>query len=172
MANKDFPRGFWPYAHLCGGEIRTMEFTLTTGATVYKGDVLKIVAGGTVEVAAADIGLAAIGVAADYVDDSASAGGKKVLVYADPYIIFGCQMDDAGTASTAADVGQTANHLAGSGSSTTKLSGHELDMSDIGTGAQFKILGLIPEPNNDWGANCDVMVVFNEHLFKAAVAGV
>ena len=172
MANRDNPRGFWPYAHLCGGEIRTMEFVVTTGATVYKGDVLKIVAAGTVEPASADIGLAAIGVAADYVDDSASAGGKKVLVYADPYIMFGCQMDDVGTASTAADIGQTANHLVTAGSTTTKMSGHELDMSDIGTGAQFKIIGLIPEPDNAWGANGDLVVIFNEHLYKAAVAGV
>lgn len=172
MANKDNPRGFWPHSHLCGGEIRMNEYTLTTGATVYKGDVLKIVAGGTVEAAAADIGLAAIGIAADFVDDSASAGGKKVLVYDDPYIIFGCQMDDVGTASTAADIGQTANHLVTAGNATTKMSGHELDMSDIGTGAQFKVLGLIAEPENAWGANCDVKVLFNEHLYKAAVAGV
>lgn len=172
MANKDNPKGLWPYAHLSGGEIRTMEFVVTTGVTIFKGDVLKIVAGGTVEPAAADIGATAIGVAAGHVDDSASAGGKKVLVYADPNIIFGAQMDDAGTASTAADVGATANHLVTAGSSVTKMSGHELDMSDIGTGAQLKIIGLIPEPGNDWGANCDVAVIFNEHFFKAAVAGV
>jgi len=172
MANKDNPKGFWPYAHLCGGEIRTMEFTVTTGATIYKGDVLKIVAGGTVEPAAADIGITGIGVAATYVDDSASAGGKEVMVYADPNIIFGVQMDDVGTASTAADVGATANHLVTAGSTTTKMSGHELDMSDIGTGAQLKIIGLIPEPDNAWGANCDVAVIFNEHFYKAAVAGV
>lgn len=172
MANADSPRGFWPTRHMCGGQIRTKEYTLTTGATAYQGDLMKIVAAGTVEAATVDIGLACIGVAAEYVTDSGSAGNKKILVYDDPYIAFGIQMDDAGTASTAADVGQTANHLAGAGSATTKISGHELDMSDIGTGAQLKIVGLIDEPNNAWGANCDVEVLINEHFYKAAVAGV
>jgi hypothetical protein len=172
MANTDNPRGFWPVRHLCGGEIRTNSYTLTTGATVYKGDVVKAVAAGTIEAAAADIGEAAIGIAAEYKADAASAGGISVQVYDDPWIVFGVQMDDAGTVSTSADVFNTANHLAGSGSSTTKLSGHELDMSDINTGAQFKLLGLVSDPNNSWGANCDVEVIFNEHLFKYPVSKV
>ena len=172
MANTDTPIGFWPLYNFVGGEIRTTEYTLTTGATVYRGDLLKIVAAGTVEAAAADIGITAIGVAAEYVTDSGSAGGKKILVYDNPYLVFGVQMDDAGTASTAADVGQTANHLAGSGSTTTKMSGHELDMSNIGTGAQLKIVGLINEQNNTWGANCNIAVMFNEHFYKAAGEGI
>jgi len=174
MANIDAPVGFFPVRHLTGGEIRTNEYVLTTGQTVYRGDLLKVVAGGTVQVAAADIGLSAIGVAAEYVSDSDSAGGKTVKVYDDPYIVFGVQMDDVGTDSTSADIFATANHLAGSGSTTTYLSGHELDMSDIGTGAQLKILGLCMtrDANNAWGGNADVEVIFNEHLFKAAVAGV
>lgn len=174
MANIDAPIGFFPTRHLTGGEIRVAEYVLTTGATVYKNDLVKVVAAGTVEAGAADVGVIALGVAAEYKADTASAGGILVKVYDDPYIVFGVQMDDVGTASTSADVFQTANHVAGSGSTTTFLSGHELDMSDIGTGAQFKILGLCNtrDANNTWGANADVEVMFNEHLYKAAVAGV
>lgn len=171
MANKDNPRGFWPVKHLGGGEIRMREYTLTTGATAYQGDLLKIVDAGTVEPGAADIGLAAIGVAANYVSDSGSAGGKTIQVYDDPNIIFGVQ-SDTGTATTAADVGETANHVAGSGSATTGLSGHELDSSDIATGAQLKIIGLMATPDNAWGEHSNLLVVFNEHFYKAAVAGV
>lgn len=171
MANRDNPRGFFPIGHLTGGEVRMREYTLTTGATAYQGDLLKIVDAGTVEAGAADIGITAIGVAAQYATDSGSAGGVKILVYDDPSIIFGVQAD-TGTATTAADVGETANHVAGSGSATTKLSGHELDSSDIATGAQLKIVGLMTEPDNAWGEHSKLKVIFNEHFYKAAVAGV
>lgn len=171
MANVDRPRGFWPIRHLTGGDIRMSEYTLTTGATVYKGQLLKIVAGGTVELGAADIGTAAIGVAAEYVNDSGSAGSKTVKVYDDPNIVFGVQ-SDTGTATTAADIGATANHVAGAGSATTLQSTNELDSSDIGTGAQLKIIGLVDRIDNAWGEHSDLEVIFNEHHYKAAVAGV
>lgn len=171
MANVDNPRGFWPVGHLCGAPITTREFVVTTGKTCYQGDLLKVVAAGTVEPAAANDGIIVIGVAAEYVSDAASAGGKKIRVYADPYILFGVQTD-TGTATTSAGVFATANHEAGSGSSTTKQSGHELDASDIGTGGQLQILGLVDEPNNAWGEHSDVVVRIAEHLFNAAVAGV
>lgn len=172
MANADTRKGFWPYRHLNGGEIRSSTKIVTTGQTIYRGDLVKIVAAGTVEEADANDGLVVIGVAAEYASDSDSAGGVEILVYDDPNIIFGVQMDDIGTVTTAADVGQTANHLVTAGNSTTLMSGHELDMSDIGTGAQLKIVELIPEVNNAWGINCDVAVLINEHFYKAAVAGV
>lgn len=176
MANIDNPIGLWPVKHLAGGEAdRTNQYIVTTGATIYKGDLLKVVAGGTVEPSAANDGVIVIGVAAEYVDDSASAGSKTVLVYDDPYTIFGIQMDDAGAiTSSAVDIFATANHLAGSGSTTTHLSGFELDESDIGTGGQLQILGLCNtrDANNAWGDHADVLVRIAEHLFNAAVAGV
>lgn len=171
MANVDAPRGFWPIRQLTGGEIRTNEYVLTTGSTAYRGDLLKVVAAGTVEPSSANDGVIVVGVAAEYADDSASAGGVKIQVYDDPYIVFGVQAD-SGTAPTAADIFATANHVAGSGSSTTKLSGHELDADDIGTGAQLKILGKIENEENTWGEHVDLQVLINEHLYKAAVAGV
>lgn len=175
MANIDAPIGFFPVRHLTGGEIRANKYVLTTGSTAYRGDLLKVVAAGTVEPSAANDGVIVIGVAAEYIDDSASAGGKEILVYDDPYLVYCVQMDDAGAiTSSAADIFATANHLAGSGSSTTKLSGHELDESDIGTGGQLRILGLcnVRDSNNAWGDNADVEVQIAEHIFNAAVAGV
>lgn len=170
MANVDNAIGFEPIDHLCGGEIRAHEYTMTASTTVYKGDLLKIVAAGTVEPGAADIGTAAIGVAAEY-KVSAATGTYKILVYDDPYIIFRVQAD-SGTAVAATAVGATANHVAGSGSATTKMSGHELDSSDIGTGAQLKILGKVETSDNTWAEHVDLRVIFNEHHYKAAVAGV
>lgn len=172
MANEDKPKGFEPLYNLVGGDMRNNSYTLTTGQTVFKGDLIKMVAAGTVEEADANDGIVVVGVAAEYVDDSASAGGKEVLVWDNPYMVFRVQMDDVGTASTAADVGQTANHIAGAGSSVNNLSGHELDMSDIDTGAQLKIVALIKREGNVWGANADVAVLINEHRYNAAVAKV
>ena len=171
MANADTPLGFRPLRHRSGGEVRTTQYTVTTGDTIYQGDLVTAEAAGTVTAAAVDDGIAVVGVAAHYVDDSASAGGKTILIYDDPNIVFRVQMDDAGTASTAADIFSAADHLAGSGDSTTKQSGHELDMSKIGSTEQLKIIGLVREDGNAWGANADVEVVINEHKYHAAVAG-
>jgi hypothetical protein len=171
MANVDQLRGFWPIGHLLGGEIRTKTFIVTTGATCYQGDLLKVVAAGTVEPSVADDGVIVIGVAAEYVTDSGSAGGKEIQVYADPYIEFGIQ-SDSGTATTALTVFATANHVATTGNTTTLQSKHELDSSDITTGGQLEILGLVDMPDNDWGEHSKLRVRIAEHKWNAAVAGV
>lgn len=174
MPNIDAPIGFWVSRHLTGGEIRAKDYCVTANATIFRGDLLKVVAAGTVEASAAGGGVTVIGVAAEYKVGNA-AGTTKILVYDDPYIIFGVQMDDEGLiVSSAIDVFATANHLAGIGSTTTYLSGHELEESNIGTGGQLRILGLCNtrDPNNAWGDWADVEVQIAQHLFNAAVAGV
>jgi len=174
MANIDAPIGLWVSRHLTGGEIRAKDYCVTASATIFQGDLLKVVAAGTVQASVANDGVIVIGVAAEYKVGN-SSGTTKILVYDDPYIIFGVQMDDDGAiTSSAIDVFATANHLAGTGSTTTYLSGHELDESDIGTGGQLRILGLCNtrDPNNAWGDHADVEVQIAEHIFNAAVAGV
>jgi hypothetical protein len=170
MANSDKPNGFKPIRHLTGGEIRTVDMILTASATVYPGDVLKVVTAGSVEVAATNAGIICPGVAAEYKVAGAS-GTTYVKVYTDPEIVYEVQTD-TGTATTVGDVHKTANHVATTGSTTTKLSLQELDSSDIDTGANFKILGLVRRAGNAWGEHSKVEVIFNEHLYKAAVAGV
>jgi len=172
MANTDAAVGFVPVRNAAGGEIRTNKYTLTTGQTVYRGDLVKIVSAGTVQ--AADTGgegASVIGVAAEHVDDSGSAGGKEVLVYDDPNTLFMVQAD-TGTSVAATDVGATADHVAGSGNSTTGISGHELDSSNIGTGAQLKIVGLHEMAGNSWGEHAKLVVRINEHFYSASVGGV
>jgi hypothetical protein len=169
MANTDFPKGFWPTRHLAGGVITAREYVVTTGATVYKGEVLKVVAAGTVESSTANDGVIVIGVAAEYVNDSGSAGGKKVMVYDDPNIVFAAQMT-TGQTPTAADVFSSANHVAGAGSTTTYLSADEVGAS--AGGGQLIILGKVEVEGNAWGAHVDLEVIFAEHMFRAALAGV
>ena len=167
MANIDNPRGLWPIGHLTGGRITTRDFTVTTGATIYRGDIVEMIAGGTVDPAAATDGVKIIGVAANYVNDAASAGSKKIAVYCDPFIIFGIQ-SLTGTTIAVTDVGESADpDTYAAGSTTTYLSSTELAASSAQT-ALFHIIGLVDEPNNAWGEHADVMVIFNEHRYKAS----
>ena len=172
MANIDAPRGFWPLRHLCGGEIRTNTYTVTTSAAIYKGDLLKAVAGGTVEIGAADIGIAAVGIAAEYVPAATSAtAGTQIQVYDDPYIVFGVQCD-TGTAAAATDIFYCADHVATTGNAATGLSANELDSSELAAGAtlQFRVIGLVDMPDNAWGEHAKVEVIFNEHIYNKAGA--
>jgi len=165
MANSDAPRGAWPVRHLCGGEIRTNEYTVVTGVTIYQGDIVELDADGCVGVAEAGDATAVIGVAAEYVSDSGSAGGKKIRIYDDPFIVFGIQQETGGTLA-AADIGLSADLVAGSGSATTKQSGHELEATVAETAAQFLIIGKVATDDNAWGENVKALVVFNEHRYK------
>jgi len=162
MANRDFVRGFYPLRHISGAPIVANEYIVTTGATIYQGDLVSMAAAGTVGAAVANDGIVVIGVAAEYVSDSGSAGGKKILIYDDPNIVFGVQCV-TGYAIAAADVFITANHIAGSGSAVTKLSGHELNS---GAGNQMRVLGLVTTPDNAWGEHADVEVVLVEHALR------
>ena len=165
MANVDSPRGFYPLYHKCGGQIQASKYILTTGSTAYQGDLMTAQNAGTVTPSTANDGVVVIGVAAEYVCDALSAGGKEILVYDDPMIVFGVQAD-SGTAVAATDVFETANHVAGAGSATTYQSGHELDSSDIATGQQLRILGKIDVPGNAWGEHVDLEVMIVEHALK------
>lgn len=163
MANADTPYGLRPLRHLTGGEIRMEEYTVTTGQIIYKGDVIKLVAAGTVEECDAADGVLAMGVAAQYVNDSGSAGGKKILVWNDPHIVYSIQTTDSIT-TTAADIGATGDHLATTGDTTTLQSNHELNT--LGTNLQFRVIGLVQQTNNAYGEFSKLEVVFNEHQHK------
>ena len=180
MANLDAPRGFWPLRHLAGGSMaRTSPYTIgsTYGTNIFHGDVVKLVAGGGLELAAA--GDRHIGVF-DGVQYTASDGSVKygkywpasttatniiAYVYDDPHMLFGVQ--SAGS-TVAADVGTLGDHVAGTGSTTTGLSAHELNGS-TGTGtASFRVLGKIEAPDNAYGTNVNLIVQPYEHELTGA----
>ena len=62
MANADTPRGAWPIRHQTGGTIRASEHTIASafGTDIFRGDFVKLVAGGGIE--DADAGDRLIGV--------------------------------------------------------------------------------------------------------------
>jgi len=98
--------------------------------------------------------------------------GKIVAdVIDDPNQLFIIQND--GT-SAATDYGKNADVVVGTGSTTTGVSGMELDTSTIATTAalNLKVVGLWDVPSNAVGANAVVVVKINEHLYgSAGVAG-
>ena len=98
--------------------------------------------------------------------------GKIIAdVLDDPNQLFIIQND--GT-SAVANYGKNADVVMGTGSTTTGVSGMELDTSTIANTAALnvKIVGLWDVPNNAVGANAVVVVKINEHLYgSAGVAG-
>jgi len=172
MANSDTPYGFIPIGHVSGGAIpEPHEYTLATGSTIYKGDPVLNSSAGTVIVGAASATTTHIGIAAEYVDDSASAGGKKIMVYDDLGIIYKVQTTDSITTSIS-NVFNTADIITyAAGNTTTKHSKMELDTP--GTSSKpWIILRLHDEPSNAWGEFSKVEVKYNQSMWFGAYAGV
>jgi len=180
MANPDSPRGFWPLRHLTGGTIRANEYTIASGygANIFHGDLVKLVAGGGLEVAAA--GNRVVGVFkgvqytsstgdpvfAKYWPTGRTATDIKAYVYDDPNTVFGVQ--SAGS-TVAADVGNLGDHVAGTGSTTTGRSAFELNGTTSTAYAGFRVLGKIDNPGNSYGTNVDLEVQIYEHEYGSSL---
>jgi hypothetical protein len=99
------------------------------------------------------------------------AGTKcEALVYDDPNIVFRIQADTCAEAA----VGQLVDWVAGAGGNLKSgQSSHEAEGSaTAAVDKSLRILGLVPEPGNDYGAHAEIEVMFAEHALKGVVAGV
>tara|TARA_R110000824_G_scaffold2970_2_gene13546 strand:- start:1075 stop:1638 length:564 start_codon:yes stop_codon:yes gene_type:complete len=180
MANADTPRGAWPIRHQTGGTIRASEHTIASafGTDIFRGDFVKLVAGGGIEDADAGDRLIGVFQGCDYTNAagevifskywpaSTVATYIKAYVFDDPRIIFGIQ--SAGS-TVAADVGTLANHVAGSGSTTTGLSAHEINGTTSTAYAGLRVIGKDGAPNNDWGTNVNLEVTIYEHEYGSSL---
>lgn len=188
MANVNAPQGFIPLRHLTGGVIRPQEYPIANSyaANLASGDLVTMTTDGTLIRGTA--GGVALGVfyGVEYIENSTGdvkfskvwnsgttvkAGSDvKALVYDDPNITYKVQCN--GTFA-AANVGELANVTIGTFNSTFGYSQDELDISTLATTAKvLRILRLIDEPNNAVGADADVEVVINLHLYGTRQAGV
>tara|TARA_R110000803_G_C11853179_1_gene306142 strand:+ start:74 stop:637 length:564 start_codon:yes stop_codon:yes gene_type:complete len=187
MANQDAAFGFRPVRHLSGGELRTNEYKIANnyGTVIYQGQVVKAVAAGGIEAAAAgDVVLGIFGgcfftdpttskpTFSNYYPASTAAADIVAYVYDDPRIVFEAQHDGTGTAAmnfSGFDLVGTA------GSTTTGRSSSELDTSTSTTAGQFKQIGISKDPDNSdtATANCNAYVVPNTgehtHLLTTAI---
>lgn len=177
MANRDAPIGFIPATGV-GAPHQYREFPVDTSNTtgIYIGDVCDF-DGTAVVPAAADAGVSAVGVAVAVSDSNhipcghpnssqstkylpASVAGFVNVALALPGCIFRCQSSSGGNVA-ATDIGATADHVAGTGDTTTARSRHELNHAT--GGLQFRILGKVEQPGNGWDdANVELYVMFNE----------
>ena len=178
MANVDSPFGFVPSRHMSGSPIRTNKYTITSGLAenIFNGDLVVLTADGVITPHTAEetnnIGVFA-GVSYTASDGSykyseywpSGTTGTNIIayVYDDPYIVYKVQSDGS-PAQT--NIGNCADVVAGTGSTTTGQSAFELN-SSMGSGtATCKIIGLYESPENAFGANAVVEVLINEHILK------
>ena len=185
MANLDAPAGARPYRHLSGGLIRASEYKIASGTSsnIFTGDIVKLLSTGYIDVASAGNRILGVFAGVKYTASDGEVVYKKYFptgtttlgsadvtayVYDDPNITY--RIQSAGSADFT-DIGNLANHVAGSGSTTTGQSGHEIS-GTTGTGtATFRILRLIDDPDNSAGTNGEFEVVIYEHQLNEHVSG-
>ena len=179
MANTDAAFGAKPVRHLTGGTIRANEWKIlgdgTSSSNIFTGDFVKLGATGYIDVAAAGNRLLGVFAGCSYTNSSGeqvyskyypasttaqNSGDITAYVYDDPNIVFAIQ--SSGSADFA-DIGNLADIVAGTGSTTTGHSKFEIN-STTGTGtANLRILGLYNEPKNAYGTNGVLEAVIWEH---------
>ena len=185
MANRDNPMGFRPARGIGSNVVESLfPVDVANGTNFFVGDVADLDPNGGVIPAAADAGVSAAGVVTALYDTNMipvgapgsavttkylplSTRGYALVALAIPGTVFIAQ-DDAAAALAEEDIGQTTDHVAGAGSTTTAVSNHELN-GTVG-GLQFRILGLVNKPGNAWGSNAEVYVTFNESAFGVSAA--
>ena len=182
MANTDTPRGLRPVRHRNGapynGAANLYFIPATDGTAVFLGDAVKLAgsadAEGVPTVAQAAAGDTICGVVVGFEanrDNLAltyrvASTARYVWVADDPDLVFEIQEDSDGGALAAADVGNNADIIVGSGSTVTGLSGMELDSNTKGTAtATLRIMRLVPRADNEIGTNAMWEVMINEHRF-------
>lgn len=182
MANADTPMGFVPYRHRKGGVIRASgdyKIQAAYGTALYTGDAV-ILSSGYIN-RAADNSATILGIFAgcQYRDSTgatvfqnywaastATLGSEDVqaMVFTDPGISYRVQTDTGTAYVDATHKGNVYDiELDHAGSAITGRSGMEIDLADTGTG-QFRVIGLIDEPDNAAGVNAKVEVVINTPL--------
>jgi hypothetical protein len=177
MANLDAPSGARPFRHLSGGMIRASEYKIASGTSsdIFTGDFVKLLSTGYIDVASAGNRILGVFAGVKYTASDGEVVYKKYFptgtttlasadvtayVYDDPNITY--RIQSAGSADFT-DIGNLADHVAGSGSTTTGQSGHEIS-GTTGTGtAGLRILRLIDDPDNSAGTNGELEVAIYEH---------
>ena len=178
MANVDAAFGFVPVRHMSGNVPRANKYTLASGLAenIFTGDLCILINTGLLTPHSAtetnNIGVFA-GVSytasdgsyvySQYWPSGTVATDIIAYVYDDPYTVF--KVQSAGTTAQT-NVGNCADVVAGTGSTTTGQSGFEISGTMAAGTATCKILGLWESPDNAFGANAVMEVLINEHILK------
>ena len=184
MANIDAAFGLRPIAKVGsapGGTTGTTKYSIADnqGTAIFTGDPVKYKNDGTVEVATAGDASCGVFMGCFYTDPttskptfrnhfpaSLSPGDAIAFVADDPDQLFIAQQDSDGSNLVAADLNLNADLVFGAGSTTTGMSGVEIDSSTKNTTAalQVRLIDFYDVPSNDATANNSVLVVkINNH---------
>ncbi len=193
MANIDAAFGLRPIAKVGsapGGTTGTTKYSIgdNQGTAIFTGDPVKYKNDGTVEVATASDALLGVFMGCFYTDPttgkptfrnyfpaSLSPGDAIAFVADDPDQMFVVQQDSVGSNLVAADLNLNANLIFGAGSTTTGVSGVEIDSS---TGAatathQVRLIDFYDIPSNDATANNSELVIkINNHSLNGGTGTV
>lgn len=175
MANVDNARGFKPMRGSSGGEPRMRRYKANVTTDIFQGDVVQMLAAGTVKSITTTTGNGAIiGVAANRVDASIQATSQDLWVYDDPDQEFEVQDDGEAATPSQAVVGATFALILTTGNTTTGLSKHEIDASAAGAAATDPVLveGFKEGPTFEIGKYANHIVKLNRHLYKTGSAGI
>ncbi len=185
MANVDAPRGFKPVMHRDGspwnGQVRRVVFLAATATNTFVGDAVSsngsADADGIPDVIQLATDTAARGVIVGFEHDPTELelNYRKTLtlryafVCEDPTVLYEVQEDNANSTNIAVTaVGNNTDIVVGTGSTTTGMSGMEIDADGVGTAtAQCNIVQLVQKPDNAIGASANWLVYFNEHEFTS-----
>lgn len=178
MANVDNPHGLRPIMRtLAGGFPAIEEFKKVVGldTAIFINDAVARIADGSISSKnSTDITPGTTlysGVSLNY-GKASTATLHQVII--NPDAIYEAQ-DNADTDGFAeADMGLNCQLILGAGSTTTLISGHELDESEINAGAGYdvKLLKLYDVADNAYGSHCRVEVMFNKHRMAQDQIGV
>lgn len=192
MANVDSPFGLKPVRHRSGapynGAVTRYATATGDGTAIYIGDPVKL--SGTSQtidgriykdVDQAATGDVIVGVVVGVVPVTReslryrAASTQRILIVADdPSLIFEIQEVSGGTALTANDIGLNADFVVGTGSTTTGMSGVELNnVGEATTNTlDLQIVDFVNREDNAIGEHAKFLVRINRHQFANQVAGI
>ena len=186
MANRDAAFGLKPVKMIGGspysGGVSRYRIAANYGTSIFQGDMVMQVTGGTVEIHADGGTVPIVGVfnGCQYTDPTtgeqvysnyypASTNTSDIIAFIidDPNVVFEVQADSA---FPVADLfGNFDIVYTSAGSTKTGISGAELKVADGGTGTTLsvKAIDISEDPDNDdvASANTNVYVVIQNHIF-------
>ena len=184
MTNRDAAFGLRPIAKVGsapGGTTGTTKYSIADnqGTAIFTGDPVKYKNDGTVEVATAGDASCGVFMGCFYTDPttskptfrnhfpaSLSPGDAIAFVADDPDQLYIAQQDSDGSNLVAADLNLNADLVFGAGSTSTGMSGVEIDSSTKNTTAalQVRLIDFYDTPSNDATANNSILVIkINNH---------
>lgn len=188
MANTDRPRGARPVnrdGSPYNGSLRKVQVDASNGTAIFRGDFVVREADGNYTPATAGATNVIDGVCVGVVVDRATAATEHpgylpastagyILIAPAASCYFQIQEDGDTTPLTAAARGARVNFVAGTGSTTTGVSGHEIDSDSVGTNAtyQLSLIDYIEAEDNEAGAYADWIVKVNLDQEGRATAGI